>query len=284
MNAPSDAAKGPKPFKGKNILKDGEAKYLIYYSDDNKDGEVGVYVDSELDLDWEADDKYTELFDHAAFKDTVSEVLTGMAELEPIAHSWPADLKLMAKRVLGEALACAFRKDKKGAHRALRRASMFFATKSRQVSRYWTLQSCLTVGAIAVLFGIVDIAARDFVISLFGRTTYLLSLCFWAGCAGSVLFVGLRLGREQRVDSTAERHLHYLEGCARIVCGGISGVLVGSMVHLGLVLPVFGKSDKEVLAMCAAAMIAGASERLVAGVVTSVESGKSKAKESPNAD
>jgi hypothetical protein len=96
-------------------------------------------------------------------------------------------------------------------------------------------------------------------------------LCFFVGCVGALLFVVMRFGKPPKVDSTAEKHLHYLEGCARIVGGGIAGILGGSMVKLGLIFPLFIQTNKETLAMCAAAMIAGASERLAAGIVTRAE-------------
>lgn len=86
------------------------------------------------------------------------------------------------------------------------------------------------------------------------------------------------------MDSTAERHLHYIEGISRIVAGGISGVFVGAMIKLGLILPVFAQTGMETLAMCAGAMIAGASERFAAGIITSVENNNKDQKENPNAD
>jgi len=56
------------------------------------------------------------------------------------------------------------------------------------------------------------------------------------------------------------------------------------MVRLGLILPVFGQAGMETLAMCAAAMIAGASERLAAGIVTKVENNETTKQENENAD
>ena len=96
-------------------------------------------------------------------------------------------------------------------------------------------------------------------------------MCFLLGCIGAVLFVVLKFGKQPNADSTAERHLHYLEGVARIVGGGIAGILVGGMVKLGLILPIFSQPGTESMSMCMAAMVAGASERLAAGIITKVE-------------
>lgn len=264
--------------------KAGEVKHLIYHRHSPKDGEVVVYVDNDLELDWECDDKAGELIDDMPLKGAVRKILNGVAALEPVAHSWPKDLKLTSKRLMGEAIASVLRDDVEGAEGALENAKKFVRAKSKQVSRYWTLQGCMVAGLLAAVVGTFEILNRVWIAGLVGRIPFLLSLCFWAGCVGALLFVVLRFGTQPKVDSTAERHLHYLEAIARIVGGGIAGVLVGGMVRLGLILPVFGQAGMETLAMCAAAMIAGASERLAAGIVTKVENNETTKQENENAD
>ena len=217
------------------------------------------------------DDKFEKALDGSAAKQNVRRIANEIALLEPIAHNWPDDLKLAAKRLLGEAIVSAMEGDETGAAGAIAKAKYFLKGKSKQVSRYWTLMACLITGGIAAVLGVLEALTRNLIIEHIGRTPFLISLCFCAGCVGAVLFVVLKLGKQPNVDSTAERHLHYLEGIARIVGGGIAGVLVGGMVKLGLVLPIFSQAGMENLAMCAAAMVAGASERLAAGIITKVE-------------
>jgi hypothetical protein len=264
--------------------KAGEVKHLIYHHHSPKDGEVVVYVDYDLELDWECDDKAGELINAMPLKVAVRKILNGVAALEPLVHSWPKDLKLTSKRLMGEAIASVLRDDVEGAEVALENAKKFVREKSKQVSRYWTLQGCLVAGFLAAVAGGIEILNRIWIAGLVGRIPFLLSLCFWAGCLGALLFVVLRFGTQPKVDSTAEKHLHYLEAIARIVGGGIAGVLVGGMVKLGLILPVFEQAGMETLAMCAAAMIAGASERLAAGIVTKVENNETTKEENENAD
>jgi hypothetical protein len=263
-------------------IPDVEINYLIYHSDDPTSGEFKVYVDKDLDLDWECDDTMGKLIDAMPLKASVRKILNGVASLEPIAHNWPNDLKLASKRLLGEAVVSVFQGDVEGSEKALSDAKAFFRSKSRQVSRYWTLRACLIAGGIAALLGLLEAITRTHLIGFLGMTVYLLSLCFCAGCVGALLFVVMRLGKQPKVDSTAERHLHYLEGISRIIGGGIGGVLVGGAVKMGLILPVFGQSGAESLAMCVAAMIAGASERLAAGIVTKVESDQTNEQENEN--
>jgi hypothetical protein len=288
IDAPPQDAGGhdnKKPETKANPLLDAAAKnikHLVFQRNHPTDGEVLVYVDQELDLEWECDD-IAEAVLQCSEAD-IGRIQNGIASLEHFAHNWPTDLKLSTKRMLGEAIARVLQKDFAGADQALKQAKEFVKAKSQQVSRYWTLQACIASGAVAAIMGLIEIGFRPAFESALSRSPYLLSLCFWAGCLGALLFIILNLGKGPKVDSTAERHLHYLEGISRVVAGGIAGVLVGAMIKLGLFLPVFSKAGMESLAMCAAAMIAGASEKLAAGIITSAENNKMNQKEKSDAN
>ena len=268
-------------FQGRAVLKgrEDDLEYLIYHSDDEKEGEIVVFVDVELDVDWEVDGAISALLDQDPLRGSLAKTLVEIAILEPMAHNWPSDLKLTSKRLLGEALACVLRKDIPGSEVAIANAHKYMHSKSRQVSRFWILQSCFVAGVIALLACLISILAKQCLVDWLGHTPYAMMLCFWIGCVGALLFVVMRFGKTPRVDSTAEKHLHHLEGLARIVGGGIAGILAGSMVKLGLIFPLFSHVNKEMVAMCAIAMIAGASERLAAGIVTKVENGENTKKE-----
>lgn len=260
-----------------------EIHYLIYHQDEPS-GEFIVFVDKDLDLDWECDDRHSELIDTPELVAAVRNTLNAVGLLEPIAHNWPDDLKLASKRILGEAIVTVMQGDKMGAKDAVRNARAFFREKSEQVSRFWILQACLVFGGVATVLGILEVLTRDLLVESFGATFYILALCFSAGCFGAVFFVGMKLGKQPQVDSTAERCLHFLEGLTRVAGGGIAGVLTGSMIKLGFILPMFSQSKIESFAMCAVAIVAGASERLAAGIVTKVEQVNSNKTEAEDAD
>jgi hypothetical protein len=285
MSEPKNETQKPGSLESKYVLNGNDGmKHLIHHREHPVNGEFIVFIDKELDLDWECDDKFDAFIDVGLMKTGLRKTLNSVAMLEPIAQNWPDDLKLSAKRLLGEAIVSALEGDSIGAETAIANAGVFLTRKSKQVSRFWTLKSCLVAGGVATVIGAAEAIARNQVAGFIGRTAFLLSLCFFAGCIGAVLFVVLKLGKQPNVDSTAERHLHYLEGIARIVGGGIAGVLVGGMVKLGLILPVFGQTGMESLAMCAAAMLAGASERFAAGIITSVENNNNNQKEKTDAN
>jgi len=263
----------PSSLKNKYVLNGHDGvRHLIFHHASPSNGEYIVYLDKELDIDWETDNAFDAYINSTAtMKADLRKILHSIALLEPVAQNWPDDLKLAAKRLLGEAIVSVLEGDSPVAEKAITHAKEFFRQKSKQVSRFWTLRACLASGATAAVLGVLDIYFRNQVIEFIGRVPFLLSLCFFAGCIGALLFVILKLGKQPNSNSTAERHLHYLEGTARIVGGGIAGVLVGGMVKLGLVLPIFSQAGMETLAMCIAAMFAGASEKLAAGIITKVE-------------
>lgn len=261
---------------------DEEIHYLIFHQECCTHGEFKVWVDSALDLDWWCDDASEKRLQAPESRKTLTRIRTGVAELEPIAQNWPKDLKLVAKRILGEALVSALHEDSSGADHALISAQKFYRTKSRQVSRYWILQGCLTTAGIAAFLGVIQLLSRSWIMKLAGETAYLVSMCFWAGCIGALMFVLLRLGKQPQVDSTAQKHLHYLEALSRIVGGGIAGMLLGGTVKLGLIVPIFAQGNLQTLAMWVLAMVAGASERLAAGIVTKVENGETRSDEVSN--
>jgi hypothetical protein len=286
MNTSKTDEQKPSELESTYVLNGNHSaiNFLIYHQNDSSDGKFIVFVDHEYDLDWECDKQFGVLIDAAPLKESIRKILNGVALLEPMAHNWPNDLKLSAKRLLGEAIVSVLLADVKGAEAVLENARIFFKEKSKQVSRFWTLQACLVSGGVATLGLTIAALGRSFFRDAFGLTPFLLLCCFLSGCIGATLFVVLRLGKEPKVDSTAERHLHHLEGFARVVGGGIAGVLVGSLVKLGLILPVFGKTGMEALAMCASALLAGASERLAAGIITKVDNNEPLTKETTNAN
>jgi hypothetical protein len=118
--------------------------------------------------------------------------------------------------------------------------------------------------------GIVILRYRASWVSVMGPTSFALIMSFCAGCVGALLFVVLQLGKQPLVKARAERRLHWIEAVARIVVGGVAGVMLAGLVNLGLFSP-FGAANNGIVGMCLVAMIAGASERLAAGIVTRVE-------------
>lgn len=241
---------------------DLKIKHLIRWSNSSNADAFIVFIDDVCDLDWR----------HKGSLDLTCacEIWNEVSAQEPWVQNWPADLKLSAKRALGEAVARALEGAEDSALKALKYAKLFIARKSREVSRYWTLQACAGGTSFAFLVAVAAVAMRDVVKDSFGVTAFVLLLAGCSGALGSLLSIILRLGRVN-LDARAERRLHYAEGLARVTAGCISGALVGGLIKIGLLLPVFSQTGALTTAVCCAAMIAGASERLVPSIIAKVE-------------
>lgn len=251
-------------------------QHLVYYRDSPDCGAVIVFVDWSGDLDWLRDDKAEE----AARKNPdpqLPEVNSEVAILESRVVHWPSDLKISVKRLLGEALALALCGNSDAGLNSLTKTRNFIRDKGKEVSRYWTLQACAAAASVAVISGLVAIACDDQLIRVIGHTPYVMLLAAACGGIGSFLSVFLRLGN-LNADARAEQLLHYTEAVARVFAGSIFGILAGALVRLGVLFPVFGQAGFEVTAICAAAIIAGASERLVPSIIARAEVENSREK------
>lgn len=251
--------------------------HLVYYEDDPGRAPFIVFIDCEDDLDWKRDDPPDGEPAPTEDDKLLCEVRHEVAFLESEVTNWPRDLKLSIKRMLGEAIASALKSQQKRAMDIIERAKELLIQKRPEVSRYWTLQACITAGGLAGVAGATATWKSPAVIAALGATPHLLFLAFCSGAIGALFFVILRLGSDH-VDPSAERRLHFAEGLARIVAGGIAGLMVGAMVKLGVVLPVFSQPGATTLAVCTAAMLGGASERLVPGILAKMESQEAKTK------
>jgi hypothetical protein len=270
------------PFKRRHMTFDdafkNENRFVrqMIYSETCKEppSRFGVYIDHHIDVDWKAEGHVARKVSVAPQNQLLSHVLCEIGWLEAAIHNWPTDLKMRSKRLLCEALACMLRGDAQGSAEAMEYAREFVNERSPQVSRYWILRNCLYVSSAVALASLVILYFRASVTSVIGPTSFALIMSFCAGCVGALLFVVLQLGKQPLVKARAERRLHFVEAVARIVVGGVAGVLLAGVVKLGLFNP-FGTTGNGLVGMCLIAMIAGASERLAAGIVTRVENAES---------
>jgi len=245
-------------------------KFLIYERYHPDDGAYVIFLDFENDLDWRRDDDAEKCTANNEQDANIADVLNRVSMLEPRVNNWPTDLKIAAKRMLGEAMARSFRCEPDAAKGAIENAEQFMEQKSQEVSRYWTLLACGTASLFTTIAGFAILCWRSDIDKWFSTSVSTLLVAACAGCLGAFLSVILRLG-DLTFDASAERRLHYAEGFARIIAGGISGFTIGCLVKLGIILPVFDHAGMADLALCSAALIGGASERLVPAIITKIE-------------
>jgi hypothetical protein len=179
-------------------------RHLIYWSEKSSADAFIVFIDDDCDLDWKW---------HGPFPDNsqIGKVWNDIAFEEIWLKNWPVDLKVSAKRALGEALARMMDGESENSQLALKAAKRFVSLKGKEVSRYWTLQACSFGAAIAVLWGALSIVFQTPIRDIIGTTPWRLEVAAAAGAVGALLSVILRLGRVD-LDARAERRLHFAEG------------------------------------------------------------------------
>lgn len=246
---------------------DVKCKYLVLETD-----EFIVYIDDDIDVDWETKPKYDE--DSVTNPDykpkRFHEVMNHVAVVECIANNHlDISTRINFKRMIGEAvsrnLACYY----DTAEKMLNMAENYISARNSEVSRYWYLSSCLIVTSMFVIMGCTLWWFRDHLVFYTGSFLLMLLLTSVAGGLGSLLSVILRMGTSN-LDAAAGRCLHSLEGASKIFCGAISAVLVGLAMNAEIILPIFSKIGKTNAAMIFAGLIAGASERWAPSIISAV--------------
>lgn len=233
-----------------------------------------VYIDAELDIDWQTSDDYDEA--EPKKRDIHNQVLNYAARLEstPLDHH-EVNVRLNFKRMIGEAIARSLDYDEVNGLKMLKGAEEYITERTNEKSRYWYL---LASGYAALFFAVVGILGwlnKQYLIGVLGETGFFLSLSSVAGSLGALFSIIQRLGKSN-MNSAAGKALHYLEGSYKIIAGCISALIIAAAVNLGIILPIFSKVDNTHLAMFLAGLIAGASERIAPSFISNVETTASK--------
>ena len=240
-----------------------KCKYLVFANE-----RFIVYIDEDIDVDWETGEEYIELGPEE--QKVENEILNDAATIEtvPCDHLHP-DIKLKFKRLIGEAIARCLSHDHRNARKMLAVANAYINARNREMARYWYLKASGITAILMLAFGLFVWYYRDGVISVWGDSAFLVFLAVSSGAAGAMLSIALRVGSAV-LDSTAGKILHYLEAVSRIAVGGLSGVLVTLAINAGVILPPLLQSDRPLWGMLLVSMAAGASERLASSLIEKI--------------
>ncbi|MGB7282951.1 MAG: hypothetical protein WBE13_11875 [Candidatus Acidiferrum sp.] len=233
-----------------------------------------VFLDSDLDVDWETSDEY----DQIGPKDSPqqNDILNRAASLECTPNDQhKRSIRLNFKRMIGEAIARSLHGDYENAKKMLEQARLYIADRNVEKARYWQLLTACVLGLVAGLAGVIMWAVRSYLSQLLGESAYFLALAAVAGSLGAVLSMIFRMGRSFPT-SEAPRALHILEATSRMAAGCLSGLLVAGAVGIGLILPAFKTGVQSHLAMLLAGMVGGASERWAPSLIARFEGTQEK--------
>jgi len=225
-----------------------------------------VYLDEDLYVEW-ASNIDIDMIDG---RDTV---LNKVSMLEAIPVTFVGeDVKLAFRRMVAEGVARLFDPSSSSASAmsALERAESWIQARNDEVARTWYLTASAIAGGVVTLLCIalwlmrqqareyLSIGAFDV---LFGATL---------GGIGALLSV-IQRSRALGLEPAAGKRLHYMEGVARIIVGGLGAMLLGLAFKGDLLLGFAAKSPDAPVLLAVICFVAGASERLVPSFIEKID-------------
>ncbi|MDR3109515.1 MAG: hypothetical protein LBU65_07505 [Planctomycetaceae bacterium] len=247
-------------------------KYLIRSCVDEPEVfDFVVYIDYQDDINWATGDTKqtgdeTDKQGANTWKPSNIEwVLTEVSSLEMSVTNWDTDIRFQVNRLLGEIIVKAFcSQPKEGIQKTLEETKNFILAKKAEVSRMWIIRYAFLTTCLCFAGAIVA----------FYWSSSLLWLLAGIGCVGAFYSILMRLGKFN-YDSMSEKRAHFYEAASRIVVGGISGLVSLWVIKAGIILPTFFNESNEA-SLLLFAFVAGASERLLPGIISVVENTNKK--------
>jgi hypothetical protein len=252
---------------------DADVEYLIL---DN--GNFIVFIDSDIDVDWET----TPAYDEKGPKDAKrhNDILNRAAAIECIPNDHQREsIRMNFKRMIGEGVARSLDHDYDNATKILDQAEKYIIERNIETARIWQLTSSTVAGLACAFVGLVPLwSFRSFFLQNWGQAALFSCLAACAGGVGANLSFIFRIGKT-RITSEAIKRLHILESICRILGGAICGLIVSLLIQLGILISIFKSANNMHLAMVTAGFIAGASERWVPSLIAKIESSSMGEKE-----
>lgn len=225
-----------------------------------------VYLDQQLDVDWEDTTAYHE--ELAAEKVDVGKVQGRVTCLEavPIDHL-TEPIKCAFRSILGEAMCLALEKDMRGAQVLLAKAEEFVSARNHEQARTWYVCGCIrsTAAFLVIAPLVMAIYWWRYPCSPLAERMNILGVGM-GGAVGALFSILLRVGRAP-LDPAAGAWVHKLEGAARVAVGVIGALMVMCAIRAELLLPQL-RDEYGIVLAC---VIAGASERLATALIERVE-------------
>ncbi len=244
---------------------DCDIAYLVFEDSDR----FVVFVDHEVDVDWETTDEFDQ---ERRLNDAEHNAILNEAA---IVESVPCDylekrIRLRFKRQIAEAIARSFSYDYSSARQMLSAAREFVRDRNVELSRFWYLSGSASATFIVAIAASGVWTFRDGIAAAIGESVPLSALVCFMGALGAMLSIILRMGRAA-LDCSSGRGLHYLESASRIVAGSLSALALFLAVKSGLLLPQAIQPNAQPWVLLLLAFVAGASERLAPSVISKVE-------------
>ncbi len=224
-----------------------------------------VYLDDDLYVEW----AFTH--EHGTFPSGFDSVANRIGHLETISITQlsPTQREPFG-RLLAEAMARTIGdRSEKEAQLVLDKAEAFLKARGSENARRWYLYGVFGATLIFLTTAGILLSLRH-LLSDQGRLTALdIAIGAAMGSLGSLISIA---GRTEAIhlEPVAGPGIHRFEGATRVVVGVIAALFVAVGIKADLLLGVFHSLAHPFLALIAACVIAGASERLVPGLINNM--------------
>jgi hypothetical protein len=186
-------------------------------------------------------------------------------------------------RLLGEAMARVLGGGKEEeAKEILDKAAAYLNARGVENARRWYLTGAFIIAAVALVASGALIFIRNRIGNSAPRETVEIFIGTLMGSLGAVLSIASRT-EAIHLDPVAGPQIHKFEGIVRVAVGMAGAFFVALSIKANLLLGVFQSLPRPFLALVTTCIVAGASERLVPGLIKNMEGslGREKKKNRP---
>jgi hypothetical protein len=223
-----------------------------------------VYLDDDLYVEWAFFGTIPVGFDEVANRignlETISITQLTQLQREPFA------------RLLAEAMARILGDRNDGeADAVLDKAEAYLKARGSENARRWYLSGVLWATSTSLAIAAIVLCIRYFTRNAEWGTGLEVAAASAFGSLGTLLSLASRT-EAIRVEPVAGPQIHRFEAAIRVVVGVIGALFVAIAIRADLLLGVFHSLSHPFLALIAACVVAGASERLVPSLVNNMGS------------
>jgi hypothetical protein len=251
---------------------------------------IGTFILSDngfnVYLDTEGIVHCTSISDHAEYPKDCGEVFNRVTYLETLSIPFKNTSNFLPmRRFLGEAVARMISEGSvDGANYVLDRAEPYLQARRAELARIWYLYAAGAVAAVLTLVALGLWLGKTWLIDRVGIGNPAFDVLL-TGCCGGIGAFMFVLGRSSTIhtEAGAGRHIHLVEGVARVIAGVTGGVVVSLAVQADILSGLSARLSHPLAFMLGLGLAAGASERLVPNLVGKFEASTGTKERKPGA-
>jgi len=225
-----------------------------------------VYIDDDFFVQWSTADKYGDTipsFGAVANRLSQLETLSRTSLRKSQIEAFAGLLAEGMARIIGD-------KDETNAHRVLGMAESYLLARSAENARGWYVRGATLTALPTLSIACAVWLLKSYAVPFLGRNAFEVIIGTLLGGTGA-LFSLLSRAKKIEMDPTAGSSIHYIESVSRVFMGNIGALLTALAVKANIIFGFTQASDYSFALLLVFCMCAGASERLVSGLIKRIE-------------